>query len=64
MLRLLPSIEKNFNSVELDPRGAGKSFVYQQMSPYCHLIRAHRRPPQMWPTLRRPLSTAFRALRI
>src|SRR5260221_1934859 len=38
MLRLLPFVEKNFNSVELGPRGTGKSFVYQQMSPYCHLI--------------------------
>jgi len=24
--------------VELGPRGTGKSFVYQQMSPYCHLV--------------------------
>jgi len=38
MLRLLPFVEKNFNSVELGPRGTGKSFVYQQLSPYCHLI--------------------------
>lgn len=38
MLRLVPFVEKNFNSVELGPRGTGKSFVYQQMSPYCHLI--------------------------
>src|ERR1039457_6338898 len=38
MLGLLPFVEKNFNSVELGPRGTGKSFVYQQMSPYCHLI--------------------------
>jgi ATP-dependent Lon protease len=38
MLRLLPFVEKNLNSVELGPRGTGKSFVYQQMSPYCHLV--------------------------
>ena len=38
ILRLLPFVEKNFNSVELGPRGTGKSFVYQQMSPYCHLV--------------------------
>ena len=31
-------VEKNYNSVELGPRGTGKSFVYQQMSPYCHLV--------------------------
>jgi len=38
MLRLLPFVEKNYNLVELGPRGTGKSFVYQQLSPYCHLI--------------------------
>lgn len=38
MLRLVPFVERNFNSVELGPRGTGKSFVYQQMSPYCHLV--------------------------
>jgi len=38
ILRLVPLIEKNFNAVELGPRGTGKSFVYQQISPYCHLI--------------------------
>ncbi|MGA2403711.1 MAG: protease Lon-related BREX system protein BrxL [Syntrophobacteraceae bacterium] len=38
MLRLLPFVEKNFNLVELGPRGTGKSFVYQQLSPYCHLV--------------------------
>jgi len=38
MLRLLPLVEKNFNSVELGPRGTGKSFVYQQVSPYSHLV--------------------------
>jgi ATP-dependent Lon protease len=36
--RLLPLVEKNFNLVELGPRGTGKSFVYQQISPYCHLV--------------------------
>jgi ATP-dependent Lon protease len=33
VLRLVPFVEKNYNSVELGPRGTGKSFVYQQMSP-------------------------------
>jgi len=36
--RLIPLVEKNFNMVELGPRGTGKSFVYQQVSPYCHLV--------------------------
>jgi ATP-dependent Lon protease len=38
LARLLPLVEKNFNLVELGPRGTGKSFVYQQISPYCHLV--------------------------
>jgi len=38
MLRLVPFIEKNYNLIELGPRGTGKSFVYQQLSPYCHLV--------------------------
>ncbi len=38
MQRLLPLVERNYNSVELGPRGTGKSFVYQQLSPYCHLV--------------------------
>ncbi|MFC2108260.1 protease Lon-related BREX system protein BrxL [Candidatus Bipolaricaulota bacterium] len=38
LARLLPLIEKNFNLIELGPRGTGKSFAYQQVSPYCHLI--------------------------
>jgi ATP-dependent Lon protease len=36
--RLIPLIEKNYNLIELGPRGTGKSFVYQQVSPYCHLV--------------------------
>ena len=36
--RLIPLVEKNYNMVELGPRGTGKSFVYQQVSPYSHLI--------------------------
>jgi ATP-dependent Lon protease len=36
--RLIPLVEKNYNLVELGPRGTGKSFVYQQVSPYSHLI--------------------------
>jgi len=36
--RLVPFVERNYNSVELGPRGTGKSFVYQQLSPYAHLV--------------------------
>jgi ATP-dependent Lon protease len=38
MLRMLPFVERNYNFVELGPRGTGKSHVYQQISPYSHLI--------------------------
>lgn len=38
LARLLPLVEKNYNLVELGPRGTGKSFVFQQVSPYCHLV--------------------------
>ena len=36
--RLIPLVERNFNLIELGPRGTGKSFVYQQISPYSHLV--------------------------
>ena len=38
LLRLVPLVEKNYNIIELGPMGTGKSFVYQQVSPYCHLV--------------------------
>ncbi|MGO8992325.1 MAG: BREX system Lon protease-like protein BrxL, partial [Polyangiaceae bacterium] len=38
MQRLIPLVERNYNSIELGPRGTGKSFAYQQLSPYCHLV--------------------------
>ena len=38
LLRMVPFIENNFNMVELGPRGTGKSHIYQQISPYSHLV--------------------------
>ncbi len=38
LLRLVPFVERNYNVVELGPRGTGKSHVYQQISPYSHLV--------------------------
>ncbi len=38
LLRLVPFVERNYNMVELGPRGTGKSHVYQQISPYSHLV--------------------------
>jgi len=38
LLRMVPFVERNYNYVELGPRGTGKSHIYQQISPYSHLI--------------------------
>jgi ATP-dependent Lon protease len=37
-LRMVPFVERNYNAVELGPRGTGKSHIYQQVSPYSHLV--------------------------
>jgi ATP-dependent Lon protease len=38
LLRIVPFVERNYNLVELGPRGTGKSHLFQQVSPYSHLI--------------------------
>jgi ATP-dependent Lon protease len=38
LMRMVPFVERNYNLVELGPRGTGKSHLYQQVSPYAHLI--------------------------
>lgn len=38
LLRMVPFVERNYNVVELGPRGTGKSHLFQQVSPYAHLI--------------------------
>ena len=38
ILRMVPFVERNYNLVELGPRGTGKSHLFQQISPYAHLI--------------------------
>ncbi|MGA2385265.1 MAG: protease Lon-related BREX system protein BrxL [Candidatus Bathyarchaeia archaeon] len=38
LLRMVPFVERNYNQVELGPRGTGKSHLFQQISPYAHLI--------------------------
>ncbi|MBM4387486.1 MAG: BREX system Lon protease-like protein BrxL, partial [Deltaproteobacteria bacterium] len=38
LLRIVPFVERNYNVVELGPRGTGKSHLFQQISPYAHLI--------------------------
>ena len=42
LIRLLPMVERNFNLVELGPRGTGKSFVYREVSPYAILVSGGR----------------------
>lgn len=37
-VRMIPFIERNYNMIELGPRGTGKSHLYQQISPYSHLV--------------------------
>lgn len=36
--RMIPFVENNFNICELGPRGTGKSYVYDEISPYSILI--------------------------
>jgi len=38
ILRMVPFVERNYNMVELGPRGTGKSHLFQQISPYSHLV--------------------------
>jgi len=37
-VRMIPFVERNYNLIELGPRGTGKSHLYQQISPYSHLV--------------------------
>lgn len=38
IVRMIPMVQRNFNLIELGPRGTGKSFVYRDLSPYSILI--------------------------
>ena len=38
LLRMVPFVERNYNMIELGPRGTGKSHLFQQVSPYSHLV--------------------------
>ena len=38
LVRLIPLAERNYNLVELGPRGTGKSYVVQEFSPYSALL--------------------------
>ncbi|MDV2994020.1 MAG: hypothetical protein N4J56_003674 [Chroococcidiopsis sp. SAG 2025] len=38
LVRPIPLCEQNYNLVELGPRGTGKSYAYQELSPYAILL--------------------------
>ncbi|MCH7553511.1 MAG: protease Lon-related BREX system protein BrxL, partial [Chloroflexi bacterium] len=38
LLRMVSFVERNYNMVELGPRGTGKSYAYQELSPYSILM--------------------------
>jgi uncharacterized protein (TIGR02653 family) len=38
LVRMVPFVVSNYNAVELGPRGTGKSHLFQQISPYAHLV--------------------------
>lgn len=38
LARMVPFVVSNYNAVELGPRGTGKSHLFQQISPYSHLV--------------------------
>jgi len=38
LVRMIPLCENNYNFIELGPRGTGKSFAYQELSPYTILL--------------------------
>jgi predicted ATP-dependent Lon-type protease len=44
LARLIPQVERTFDAVELGPRSTGKSFVFQQTSPYSQLVSSGQTP--------------------
>jgi uncharacterized protein (TIGR02653 family) len=38
LARMVPFVIPNYNLIELGPRGTGKSHLFQQVSPYAHLV--------------------------
>jgi ATP-dependent Lon protease len=54
LARLIPLCERNYNLVELGPRGTGKSFVYRETSPNAILISGGKTTvPQLFGHLNR-----------
>jgi ATP-dependent Lon protease len=38
LIRLIPMVQRNYNLIELGPRGTGKSYVYRDLTPYAILV--------------------------
>ena len=38
LCRLLPLVQKNMHLMELAPKGTGKSYIYENMSPHVRLV--------------------------
>ena len=38
LLRLVPYVERNYNLIELGPKGTGKSHIFSEFSPHGMLI--------------------------
>ncbi len=51
LVRLIPLCERNYNLVELGPRGTGKSFAYQELSPYVILLTGPTTVPNLFYSL-------------
>ncbi|MBA2883175.1 ATP-dependent Lon protease [Desulfosalsimonas propionicica] len=48
LARLIPLCEKNFNMIELGPRGTGKSYAYQEITPYVILLTGPTTVPNLF----------------
>jgi len=48
LTRLIPLCERNYNMVELGPRGTGKSYALQEISPYAALLTGPPTAPSLF----------------
>lgn len=48
LVRLIPLCETNYNLIELGPRGTGKSYAYQELSPYVILLTGPTTVPNLF----------------
>jgi len=45
-MRLIPFVERNYNLIELGPKGTGKSHIYSEFSTHGILIWVARSPSE------------------